>query len=81
MISSRGVGDVFATLDAIMFRISDGKVVMFTPLVLQLSIPTRRDAERRWHVSQEKRCQCRGCHEVILVGTLIEVGIADVGIE
>jgi hypothetical protein len=51
MISSRGVGDVFATLDATMSRIPDGKVVMFTPLVLQLSIPTRRDAERRWRVS------------------------------
>jgi hypothetical protein len=47
MISSRGVSNVFATLDAIMSRISDGKVVMFTPLVLQFSIPTRRDVERR----------------------------------
>jgi hypothetical protein len=55
-ISSWGVSDVFATLDATMSRISDGKVVMFTPLVLQLSIPTRRDAEKRWHVSREKRC-------------------------
>jgi hypothetical protein len=60
MISSRGVDDVFTTLDAMMSRISDGKVVMFTPLVLQLSIPTRRDAERRWLVSREKRCQYRG---------------------
>jgi hypothetical protein len=47
MISPRGVGDVFATLDAMMSRISDGEVVMFTPLVLRLSISTRRDAERR----------------------------------
>jgi hypothetical protein len=43
----RGVGVVFTTLDATMFRISDDKVVMFTPLVIRLSIPTRRDAERR----------------------------------
>jgi hypothetical protein len=50
-ISLRLVGDVFATLDATMSRISDGKVVMFTPLALRLSIPTRRDVERRWRVS------------------------------
>jgi hypothetical protein len=50
-ISSTGVSDVFATLDATMSRISDSKVVMFTPLVLRLSIPTRRDAERRYHVN------------------------------
>jgi hypothetical protein len=55
-ISSRGVSDIFATLDAMMSRISDSKVVMFTPLVLRLSIPIGRDAERRWRVSQEKRC-------------------------
>jgi hypothetical protein len=59
-ISSRGVGNVFTTLDAMMSRISDNKVVLFTPLVLQLPIPTRRDPERRWCVSQEKRCRCRG---------------------
>jgi hypothetical protein len=41
----RGVGDVFATLDATISRISDGKVVMFTPMVLRLSIVIRRNAE------------------------------------
>jgi hypothetical protein len=59
-ISSRGVDDVFATLAATISRISDGKVVMFTPMVIQLSIPTRRNAERRGCVSREKRCRCRG---------------------
>jgi hypothetical protein len=39
-ISSRGVGDVFAMLDAMVSRISDSKVVMLTPLVLWLSIAT-----------------------------------------
>jgi hypothetical protein len=34
-----------ATLAAMISRISDGKVVMFTPLVLQLSIAIRRNAE------------------------------------
>jgi hypothetical protein len=37
-ISSRGVGDIFTTLAATISRISNGKVVMFTPLILQLSI-------------------------------------------
>jgi hypothetical protein len=50
-ISSRGVGDVFAMLAATVSRISDGKVVMFTPLVFRLSIATRRYAERRGYVS------------------------------
>jgi hypothetical protein len=40
---SRGVGDVFATLDAMISRISDSKVVMFTPLVHRLSIAIRRN--------------------------------------
>jgi hypothetical protein len=44
-ISSRGVDDVFTTLAAMISRISDGKVVMFTPLVLRLSIAIRRNAE------------------------------------
>jgi hypothetical protein len=44
-ILSRGVGDVFTTLAAMISRISDGKVVMFTPLVLRLSIAIRRNAE------------------------------------
>jgi hypothetical protein len=43
-ISSRGVSDVFATLTAMISRIYDGKVVMFTPLVLRLSIANRRNA-------------------------------------
>jgi hypothetical protein len=60
MILLRGVDDVFTTLDATMSRISDGMVVMFTPLVLGLSIPTRRDVERRWRISREKRCRYRG---------------------
>jgi hypothetical protein len=46
-ISSRGVGDIFAMLATMVSRISDGKVVMFPPLILQLSIPTRRNGERR----------------------------------
>jgi hypothetical protein len=50
-ISSREVSDVFTTLAATVSRISDGKVVMFIPLVLQLSIPIRRNAERRGCVS------------------------------
>jgi hypothetical protein len=61
IISSRGVGDVLATLAATISRISDGKVVMFTPLVLRLSIATQRNAERRERVSRDKRCLCRGC--------------------
>jgi hypothetical protein len=44
-ISSRGVDDVFTTLAAMISRIFDGKVVMFTPLVLRLSIAIRRNAE------------------------------------
>jgi hypothetical protein len=44
-ISSRGVSDVCTTLAAMISRISDDKVVMFTPLVLQLSIAIRRNAE------------------------------------
>jgi hypothetical protein len=44
-ISSRGVGDVFATLAATISRISNGKVVMFTPMVLWLSIAIRRNAK------------------------------------
>jgi hypothetical protein len=44
-ISSREVSDVFATLTVMISRISDGKVVMFTPLVLRLSIAIRRNAE------------------------------------
>jgi hypothetical protein len=53
---------------------------MFTPLVLWLSIPTRRDVERRWHVSREEMSM-QGIREeeVMLAGALIEVGIADVG--
>jgi hypothetical protein len=54
-ISSRGVGDVFAMLAAMISKISDSKVVMFTLLVLWLSIPTRRNAERRGCVCREKR--------------------------
>jgi hypothetical protein len=46
-ISSRGVSDVFAMLATTVSRIFDGKVVMFITLILQLSIPTRRNAERR----------------------------------
>jgi hypothetical protein len=34
-----------ATLATMISRISAGKVVMFTPLVLQLSIAIRRNAE------------------------------------
>jgi hypothetical protein len=60
-ISSRGIGEVFATLAATISRISDGKLVMFTPLVLGLSIPSMTNALRRGCVSQEKRCRCRGC--------------------
>jgi hypothetical protein len=45
IISSRGVDDVLTTLAAMISRISDGKVVMFTPLVLQLSIEIRRNVE------------------------------------
>jgi hypothetical protein len=41
----RGVSDIFANLATTISRISDGKVVMFTPLVLQLSIAIRRNAE------------------------------------
>jgi hypothetical protein len=37
-ISSRGVGDIFAMLVATISRISNDKVVMFTTLVLRLSI-------------------------------------------
>jgi hypothetical protein len=44
-ILSRGVGDIFATLAAMISRISDGKVVMFTLLVLRLSIAIRRNVE------------------------------------
>jgi hypothetical protein len=54
-ISLRGVGEVFSTLAATISWISDGKLVMFTPLVLGLSISSRTNAERRGHVSQEKR--------------------------
>jgi hypothetical protein len=87
-ISSRGVDDIFATLAATISRISDGKVVMFTPLVLRLSIVTRRNAERRGHVSQEKRaCNMReempmqGMHEeeIILASALFDVGVVDIG--
>jgi hypothetical protein len=46
-ISSRRDGDVFTTLVAMASRISDDKVVMFTPPVLRLSIATRRNDERR----------------------------------
>jgi hypothetical protein len=46
-ISSRRDSDVFTTLVAMASRISDGKVVMFTPPVLRLSIETRRNDERR----------------------------------
>jgi hypothetical protein len=60
-ISSRGVNDVFATLATTIFRISNSKVVMFTPLVLRLSIATRSNARRRGCVNWEKRCWCRGC--------------------
>jgi hypothetical protein len=60
-MSSRGVGEVFVTLAAIVSRISDDKLVMFTPLVLGLSIPSMSNALRRGHVSREKRCQCKGC--------------------
>jgi hypothetical protein len=56
-MSSRGVGEVFVTLAAIVSRISDDKLVMFTPLVLGLSIPSMSNALRRGHVSREKRCQ------------------------
>jgi hypothetical protein len=59
-ISSRGVGDVHATLAATVSRISNDKVVMSTPLILQLSIAMKRNAGRRGRASQEKRCQCRG---------------------
>jgi hypothetical protein len=41
----REVIDVFATLVNTISRISDGKVVMFTPMVLRLSIAIRRNAE------------------------------------
>jgi hypothetical protein len=44
-ISSRGVSDIFTTLAATIYRISDGKVVMFTPLILWLSIVIRRKAK------------------------------------
>jgi hypothetical protein len=86
-ISSRGVGDVFATLAAMVSRISDGKVVMFTLLVLWLSIAIRRNAERRGCVSREKRVckpreempmQGRCEEEVVLAGAIIEVGVVDV---
>jgi hypothetical protein len=60
-ISSRGVGEVFTTLAATISRITDGKLVMFTPLVLGLSIPSMTNALRRGHVSREKRCRCKGC--------------------
>jgi hypothetical protein len=60
-ISSRGVSDVFAMLATMISRIFDGKVVMFTPLVLRLSMVTRRNAERRGCVSQDKRCRWSGC--------------------
>jgi hypothetical protein len=60
-ISSRGVGNVLATLAATVSRISNGKVVMFSALILRLSIATQRNAERRGRVSREKRCWCRGC--------------------
>jgi hypothetical protein len=65
-ISSKGVGDVFTTLPAMISTISNGKVVMFTPMVLGLSMPTRSNAKRRERVSREKRCQCRGCMRRIL---------------
>jgi hypothetical protein len=60
-ISSRGVDEVFATLAATISRISDGKLVMFTPLVLGLSISSMTNALRRGRLNREKRCQCRGC--------------------
>jgi hypothetical protein len=48
-------------------RISNGKLVMFTPLVLRLSIATRRNTERRdvdvgdaWGGSRLGWCYCRG---------------------
>jgi hypothetical protein len=59
-ISSRGVNEVFATLAATISRISDGKLVMFTPLVLGLSISSMTNALRRGRVNWEKRCRCRG---------------------
>jgi hypothetical protein len=64
MISLRGVSDVFTTLDAMMSRISDDMVVVFTPLVLRLSIPTRRDTERRCRVRREKRCLQLQDHDI-----------------
>jgi hypothetical protein len=51
----------FATLAATISKISNGKLVMFTPLVLGLSIPSMTNALRRGRVSREKRCRCRGC--------------------
>jgi hypothetical protein len=61
--------------------ISNGKLVMFTPLVLGLSIPTRSNAERRGHLSLRGEMSMQGmCEEqVILAGALVDVGIVDIG--